>query len=65
MAHVSDIRTQVFVVEVSASVMPPLTEDEIRAVVTRLAVEKEAQHGMGALAVEVYEGFNERTRRTA
>lgn len=60
-----DVRTQAFVVEVSASIMPSLTEDEIRAAVLRLAVEKESQHGMGALAVHVYEAFNERTRGDA
>ena len=61
----TQIRTQAFVVEVSASIMPPLTEDEVRSAVLKLAVEKESQYGMGALAVNVFEGFNERTSGAA
>lgn len=59
-----EIRTQAFVVEVSASVMPRLTEEEVCAAVRRLAYEKEREHGMGALDVVVYEAFNERTGRS-
>lgn len=49
------IRSQVFVVEVAASIMPPMTEAELTDVVTRLAVEKERRCGMGALGVSVRE----------
>lgn len=49
------IHTQTFVVTVSASIMPPMTEEELHAVVARLAFEKESRHGMGALSVNVYE----------
>ncbi len=51
----SDIRTQRFLVEVSASIMPPITEQELHEVVARLAHEKERQRGMGALGVHVQE----------
>lgn len=60
----SEIRTNAYVVEVSASVMPPLTEDEIRDAVYRAALAKERQYGMGYLDVIAYEGFNERTGRS-
>lgn len=49
------IHTQTFVVTVSASIMPPMTEEELHAVVARLAFEKESKHGMGALSVNVHE----------
>lgn len=49
------IRTQVFVVEVSASVMPPLHADEVEDVVRRLAFGKERSAGMGALSVDARE----------
>lgn len=52
------IRTQVFVVEVSASIMPPLTEDEVHNAVARVAHEKERQRGMGYIDVQVREGFD-------
>lgn len=55
------IRTQVFVVEVSASVMPSLTAAEVEDAVRRLAYAKERPHGMGSLDVCAYEGFNERS----
>nr|WP_221374484.1 hypothetical protein [Actinoplanes polyasparticus] len=51
----SDIRTQRFTVEVSASIMPPLTEQEVHDVIARLAFEKESKRGMGALGVHVTE----------
>lgn len=56
------IRTHAYVVEVSASIMPPLTEDEIRDAVLAAAIAKERQEGMGYLDVVAYEAFNERTR---
>lgn len=59
------IRTQVFVVEVSASVMPSLTAAEVEDAVRRLAFAKERSHGMGAPEVCAYEGFNERSRTVA
>ena len=51
----TDIRTQRFVVEVSASVMPPLSEEDVRAAVVHAAFEKERLHGMGHLQVQVWE----------
>lgn len=49
------IRTQRFVVTISASIMPRMTEEELSEVVSRLAYEKESRHGMGALGVHVHE----------
>jgi hypothetical protein len=49
------IRTQRFVVTVSASIMPRMDASEVEAVVTRLAFEKERERGMGALGVSVRE----------
>ena len=49
------IHTQTFVVTVSASIMPPMTEEELHDVVVRLAVQKESKHGMGAIGVHVRE----------
>ncbi len=49
------ITTQTFVVQVSASIMPPMTEQELHDAVARLAFEKESKHGMGALGVHVHE----------
>ncbi len=49
------IRTQRFVVTVSASIMPRMEPNEVEAVVTRLAFEKERERGMGALGVSVRE----------
>ncbi|MGK5682420.1 hypothetical protein [Actinoplanes sp. URMC 104] len=43
----TEIRTQRFVVEVSASLMPPMTEQELYDVVARLAYQKEEKRGMG------------------
>jgi hypothetical protein len=51
----TDIRTQRFTVEVSASIMQPLSEQEVHDAVARLAFEKERQHGMGELGVHVTE----------
>jgi hypothetical protein len=51
----SDIRTQTFTVTVSASIMPPMTEQELHDAVSRLAFEKESKRGMGALGVHVRE----------
>lgn len=47
------IKTQTFLVEVSASVMPPMTADELHNAVSRLAYEKESRRGMGFLDVQV------------
>lgn len=49
------VRTQRFVVTVAASIMPRMTEEELSEAVVRLAYEKESQHGMGALSVQVRE----------
>ena len=49
------IRRQTFTVEVSASIMPSLTEEEVHDAILHLAHEKERQHGMGALGVHVTE----------
>lgn len=49
------IRMQRFVVEVSASIMPPMTEKELHDAVATLAFQKERRHGMGALGVHVTE----------
>ena len=49
------IETQTFVVTVSASLMPHMTEHELHNEVLRLAVDKERQRGMGFLEVEVRE----------
>lgn len=51
----SEIRTQRFLVEVSASIMPLMTERELHDAVASLAFAKERQHGMGALGVHVSE----------
>lgn len=60
----NDISTHAYVVEVSASVMPPLTEAEVQEAVLKAAVVKERQHGMGHLSVVAYEAFNEQTRQS-
>jgi hypothetical protein len=57
-AEVSNIRTQRFVVEVSASVMPPMTERELHDAVAHFAFAKERGHGMGTLGVSVTEVFD-------
>ncbi|MFI5938061.1 hypothetical protein [Actinoplanes sp. NPDC051494] len=59
----SDIRTQTFSVSVSATVMPPLTEQEVRDAVADVAYRKEREHGMGALSVSVAEVLTEREYR--
>lgn len=51
------IRTQRFVVEVSASIMPQMTEQELHDAVLTLAFEKESTRGMGALGVHVREAL--------
>lgn len=49
------VRAQTFVVEVVASVMPPLGEADVHDAVLLKGFEKEREHGMGALAVTVHE----------
>lgn len=51
----TDLRTQRFTVAVSATIMPPLTEQEVHDAVAQLALEKERTRGMGALGVHVTE----------
>lgn len=59
----SDVETRAYVVEVTASVMPALTETEVRDAVLEAAYKKERRHGMGELSVIAYEAHNENTSR--
>lgn len=49
------ITTQTFVITVSASIMPEMTEEELHDAVAKLAYRKESTRGMGFLQIRVDE----------
>lgn len=48
---------QTFVIDVAASICPPLTEQEVQDAIARVMFEKESRLGMGSMMIEVEQTF--------